>query len=149
MRSDFLTTDCQMVLYDWLNKRIGVEWSPSLRCLGRVVDNEIVGVVGYNSHTDTSCQMHWAGAHKHWLTRTYLKSAFDIAFRQYDYDMVFASIPSGYTDSLKLVPRLGFRELIRLDGAHSDGAIHLFQMKREECPWFGGKHHGKERAESA
>jgi len=139
----FLTDAPRMVLWNFLKERVGVAWSGDFVSLGRVVDGVLVGVVGYNNFTGTSCHMHMAGDGGRWVDRAFLYEAFRYPFETLNLAMVFGVVPSGNTRALKMDLKLGFRELIYIPGAHPDGGIHLLQMHRAECRWLR-KSHGKE-----
>ena len=49
--SEFFTSTPPLVLHKWLKDRIGLHWSTDFRALARVVDSDIVGVVGYEGFT--------------------------------------------------------------------------------------------------
>lgn len=147
--SAFFVTQPVMVLYDWLAARVGMAWSTDFCAIGRVVDRQLVGVVGYNSFTGASCQMHMAGEGR-WMTREFLQRAFHYPFLAWGFPMVFGTVPSGNTRALDIDRRLGFKELIYIPGAHPDGGLHLLQMLREDCRWISGDAHGQQvRAEAA
>jgi RimJ/RimL family protein N-acetyltransferase len=135
---DFYTSTPEMVLYDWLNQRIGIPWSTDLRILARVVNKSIVGCVGFVGFTGTSCQVHFAGDKPGWLTRSMLRIAFGYAFRDLNQVMIFAHIPSGNVTSLRICYKLGFRTLTVINGAHPDGALHILKMDRADCKWIEG-----------
>ncbi len=135
-RSDFLTSTPEMVLYEWLNERIGIPWSTDLRLLARVVDKVIVGCVGFAGFTGSSCQVHFAGTKPGWLNRTLLRTAFHYAFVTANSAMIFAHVPSGNVASLRVCYKLGFRTLVVVNGAHPDGALHILRMNREDCKWI-------------
>lgn len=141
--ADFLTTAPPAVLWEWLSERVGLAYSTDFFAIGRVVDNTIVGVVGYNNFTGTSCHMHMAGDGPRWVNRAFLHQAFRYPFELLGLQMVFGVVPSGNTRALKMDLKLGFHELIYIPGAHPDGGIHILQMKKEECRWLR-KEDGKE-----
>jgi RimJ/RimL family protein N-acetyltransferase len=127
----FLTDRPPMVLHEWLHKRIGLPWSTDFRALARVVDGQIVGCVGYEGFTGTSCRMHMAGE-GNWITREFIRKAFRYPFNVLGLPMVFGVVPSGNRTALEIDLRLGFTELIYIDGAHPDGGLHFLQLKRED-----------------
>lgn len=143
MRSDFLTDCPPMVLHDWLNKRVGVPWSADFRALARVVDKKIVGVVGYEGFTGRAVRMHMAGEGKNWINREFLRTAFRYPFVTLGLPMVFGVIPSGNKAALELDRKLGFTELMYVEGAHPDGGLHFMQMKREDCRFLEMEHEQK------
>jgi len=143
----FLTNSNQMVLWDWLSQRVGIPYSSDFTALGRVVDGKLIGVVGYNNFTGTSCQMHMAGEGR-WMNREFLYEAFRYPFETLGLTMVLGNVPSGNIRALRIDLKLGFKELLYIPGAHPDGGIHLLQMKRENCRWL--RNHGKkEHSEAA
>lgn len=134
-----------MVLHEWLRERIGLPWSTDFRALARVVDGRIVGCVGFEGFTGTSCRMHMAGE-GNWITREFIRKAFEYPFVILDLPMVFGVVPSGNKVALEIDLRLGFTELMYVDGAHPDGGLHFLQLKREA--WQRTKY-GKESTRSA
>jgi len=133
---DSLTTAHQTVLWEFLRDRIGIPYSTDLMCLGRVKDDRLIAVVGYNNFTGTSCHMHMAGDDSRWMNKRFIYEAFRYPFQTLDLTMVFGIVPSGNIRALGIDLKLGFRELIFIPGAHPDGGIHILQMTRDECRWL-------------
>jgi RimJ/RimL family protein N-acetyltransferase len=130
-----LTTANQMVLWKFLQDRIGIHWSTDLVCLGRIVRGKLIGVVGFNNFTGTSCHIHMAGD-PGWISREFIRASFGYVFEEGGLTMVFGIVPSGNIRALGIDRKLGFRELIYIPGAHPDGGLHILQMKREDCRWL-------------
>lgn len=124
-----------MVLYEWLNARIGLAYATDFKALGRVVDKNIIGVVGYTGHTGASCQMHMAGDGPYWVNRQFLRRAFALPFLGWGYQVVLGIVPSGNAQALDMDKRLGFTEVATIEGAHPDGALHILEMRKENCRW--------------
>lgn len=124
------------LLFDWLQRRTGIERTPGFRAIGRVVDGELVGVVGFNGQNGASCQMHMAGEGKHWISRKFIREAFRYAFEVCGYNVVFGMVPSGNVAAYDIDIRLGFEEVATIVGAHPDGALHFLVMRREDCRWL-------------
>jgi hypothetical protein len=143
--SEFFTSSPPLVLHDWLRQKIGIPWSTDFRALARVVDAKIIGVVGYEGFNGRSCRMHMAG-NPGWITRQLIQRAFRYPFVVLDLPMVFGVVPSGNLEALEIDKRLGFKELLYVDGAHADGGLHFLQLKRED--WLRTKH-GKQSTLSA
>lgn len=143
MRS-FLTDKPLMVLFEFLELHAGIMWTPDFQALGRVVDGELIGVIGFNHFNGASCQMHMAGE-RGWATRGFIETAFRYVFLQRSLNMVFGFVPSGNTAALDIDLRVGFRKLMSIPGAHPDGALHILCMRREDCRWLERKKHGQER----
>jgi hypothetical protein len=141
--TSFFTDKPPLVLHDWLRQRIGLPWSTDFRALARVVDDEIIAVVGYEGFNGASCRMHMAGDRPGWMSREFIRLAFRYPFVILDLPMVFGVVPSGNTTALEIDRRLGFKEILKVDGAHPDGALHFLQLKRED--WMRSKY-GKQSA---
>ena len=123
------------VLYEWLNERVGLAWSDDFKAIGRVIGDELVGVVGFTGFNGASMQMHMAGASKHWITRKFIREAFRYAFETCGCKVVFGLVPSGNTVALGIDHRLGFKEVAMIPGAHPDGGLHFLVLRREDCRW--------------
>jgi RimJ/RimL family protein N-acetyltransferase len=104
--------------------------------LGRVVDGELVGVVGFNGYNGASIQMHMAGDGGRWITRKLIREAFRYAFKTCGCEVVFGMVPSGNRTALDIDLRLGFQEVAVVPDAHPDGALHILAMRRDECRWL-------------
>ncbi len=124
------------MLFEWLHKRICLARSEDFRAIGRVVDGVLVGVVGFNGFNDRSVQLHMAGEGKRWISRKFISEVFNFAFVTCGCNVVFGIVPSGNVKALEIDLRLGFTEFARIDGAHSDGALHFLMMRRENCRWI-------------
>lgn len=135
MRGFYVDTP-PLVLHAWLAERIGLPWSTDFKALGRVEDDRIIAVVGFEGFTGTACRMHMAGDKKGWMTRDFIRKAFNYPFNVLGLNMVFGLVPSGNTEALDVDRRLGFRELMYIPGAHPDGGLHLLQMLRTQCRWL-------------
>lgn len=135
--SEFFTSTPPLVLHKWLNDRIGLHWSTDFRALARVVNSEIVGVVGYEGFTGTACRMHMAGEGR-WITREFVRRSLAYPFQILGLKMVFGVVPSGNRGALDIDLRLGFTELIYVPGAHPDGGLHFLQLTKEN--WLRSKY---------
>lgn len=129
-------------MHKYIHDRTGLPWSVDFRALGRIVDRKLVGVVGYEGFNGSSCRMHMVGD-PGWMNREFIRKAFRYPFIILDLPMVFGVVPSGNTRALDIDLRLGFKELLKIEGAHPDGALHLLQLKRED--WLRSKY-GKQSA---
>lgn len=94
-------------------------------------DGRIIGCVGYEGFTGTSCRIHMAGEGPGWISRDFIRYTFRYPFDVLGLNMVFGVVPSGNTTALKIDLKLGFTELIYIEGAHPDGGLHLLQLTRE------------------
>lgn len=139
----FLTDKPLMVLFEYLEQKCGIMWTPDFQALGRVVDGRLVGVIGFNNFNGASCQMHMAGEPR-WVSRGLIETAFRYVFIMRDLKMAFAFVPSGNQVALDIDLRVGFKKLMTIRDAHPDGALHVLQMRKENCRWLGRQRHGQE-----
>jgi hypothetical protein len=135
-RTEVFIGEPKELLYRWLNDRISLAWCEDFRAIGRVLNGELVGVVGFTGHNGASCQMHMAGVTKDWMSRSFLRESFKYVFETCGYNVAFGVVPSGNTVALDIDLRLGFKELATIVGAHPDGALHFLVMRREDCRWL-------------
>jgi len=135
----------QEFLAKWLCDRIGLTPTPEIMCLGTVIGDRLVGVVGYDGYNGASIQMHVAGE-GNWFTKESLRTAFDYPFNVLNVNMVIGLVPSGNTDAIKFNTHLGFQTDAVLKGAHPDGALLVMSMTREQCRYLNRKRkcHGQE-----
>ncbi len=129
---DFFVDHPHRVLYNWLAPRIKLTWSDDFRGLARIRDDVIVGCVGYEGFTGTSCRIHMAGDAPGWMNRDFIRLAFRYPFDVLDLKMVFGVVPSGNVAALKIDLKLGFEELLYVPEAHPDGGLHFLQLTREK-----------------
>jgi hypothetical protein len=132
-----ITTRHQEFLAHWLCERIGYVPSSNLKCLGSVdsTDTVLRGVVGYDGFNGASVVMHMAGE-PGWIDKAMLHAAFDYPFNEMDCNQVLAFVPSGNEAALKINARLGFELVVKLSGAHPDGALFVMRMTRDNCKWL-------------
>jgi len=134
--ASFLTSEAPFVLFDFLKERIGLTWSQDLRMIGKVEDGVLVGVIGYNQYTGSSCQMHFAGDKKGWFSRKVLSEIFRYAFDVLNCKVVYAQVASSNAEALDIDRRVGFKDVVFLPDAHPDGGVYLLQMFKEDCRWL-------------
>lgn len=126
------------VVWSWLNKRTRLPWSSDLRCVGVMrQDGSLAAAVGFNGWQTASCFMHVAFDSPHSLTRALLRAAFDYPFMRNGKDAVYALIDQGNDECLRLVRKLGFREVCR-----TVDCVFL-EMKADECRWIREVNHGQ------
>lgn len=131
------------MLRDWLCDRIGLSPTKDFQCIGSVNGGIILGVVGFDGYNGASIQMHAAGD-PGWLTKELLWASFDYAFNVCKVNMTIVLIDSANAKSLRFNSHLGFKEAIRLEGAHPDGALVIMTMTRGECRYLNKDRHGQE-----
>ena len=132
---DRLIGDHQRI-QDWLHAGSGLPIQDQFYGIAREVDGVIVAAFGYDSFQGTSCQFH-TRTDKPWgYNRLLLGMAFDIPFKQWDYNCLISIIQSGNVKSLNMSNRLGFTERLVIQGAHPSGGLHIGVMYKAECRWL-------------
>jgi hypothetical protein len=126
------------VVWTWLNQRTRLPWSSDLRSVGLMrPDGTIAAAVGFNGWQTNSCFMHVAFDTPHSLTRSLLRAAFDYPFVRNGKEAVYALIDQGNDECLRLVRKLGYREIYRTVDCV------FFEMKADECRWIKGEKDGQ------
>ena len=126
--------------YGWIAAKADLALSPGFRAL-EALDHEgaIVGMVGYDGWTKSAVSMHVALDHPMALRRL-IRPAFGIAFYEFGKEVVVANVLSTNERSLRLVQKLGFREVYRgKDWIDRGVDLVLHEMRRRECRWLGEK----------
>ena len=83
--------------------------------------------------------MHVAFDGAHGLTRKLWRAAFDYPFVKCGRDAVYCLIYQDNDEALRLVRKLGYRELVRTVESV------MFEMRHDECRWIKEEDHGKQR----
>ena len=130
-----IVVDHQDVLADFLCARIGLEPTRHLRCIGRVRDDVLIAVVGFDGWNGSSVQMHCAGDDPRWINREFLHSAFSYPFKN-GCNVVLGLVPSGNERAVKLNHHLGFSTLVEIPGGHPDGSLIVMAMQKADCRWI-------------
>ena len=136
MRS-ILTNDPKRVI-DWVCARTGgANLGTHATAIGLLSDGELVAGVMYDNYHRASIAMHIAGEGPHWLTREFLRVAFDYPFRQLGVFKVCGIVDSGNEAAMRFDKHLGFVEEGRIRGACKNGCDLVFlSMTAEQCRWL-------------
>lgn len=127
--------------YGWIAERAHVVPTLGFRALEAVDDSgRIHGMVGYDGWLPGAVSMHIALEHPA-AFRSLLRPCFGIVFEAppvgYDKPMALCTVLSTNTRSLRLVDRVGFREVFRGRNWWAPGTdLVFFEMRREECRWI-------------
>lgn len=126
------------VIWEWLHRKTKLPWSSDLRVVGIMrEDGSVAGAVGFNAWQTESCFMHVAFDNPHALNRDLLRSAFHYPFVACGKGAVYALIDKGNEDCLRLVRKLGYREITRtVDSV-------MFEMLARDCRWIKEKEYGQ------
>ena len=106
-------------------------------CLSMTDANEkLLGGVIYTNYLGASIQIHITAIKPGFLTRTFLWFAFTYPFEQLKVTTLFGQVQSDNKVALDLDRRLGFKEVLRIDGIYPTGQLVLLSMTRDECRWL-------------
>lgn len=126
------------IVWQWLHRKVKMPWSSDLRVVAAMrEDGSIAGAVGYNGWQTDSCFMHVAFDSPHSFTRDLLRASFYYPFIQSGKEAVYALIDKGNDECLRLVGKLGYREVYRTVDCV------MFEMKAGECRWIKEKEYGQ------
>lgn len=129
--------------FNWVQERTGCVLTVRARALeARDTAGRIRGVVAYDCWTENAVQAHMAvDAPVVW--RSLLPSVFTYPFLEAGKGLLLGIIPANNERSCNMTQRLGFREAYRvLDGWAVGVDLVVHEMRRHECRWLKGNHHG-------
>jgi RimJ/RimL family protein N-acetyltransferase len=123
---------------DWVARRtnefgnfgagVGIGWQTDGRLRAGVV---------YGNYNGVNIEMHVASDESgHWLTREFLRVAFDYPFNQAKVNRITALMGSGNEKALRFNQHLGFRHEATLKGAHPTGDLIVRVMWRADCRYL-------------
>lgn len=131
------------VIGPWVCSRAGGTWTPGRGTgIGRVRDGELVGGVLYEDWNGANVVAHIAGEGQGWLDRELLWTMFDYPFNQLGVTRITGVVPSANAAARRFDEHLGFVQEAVLEGAHPDGDLIVYRMRRDECKWLRMKRHG-------
>ena len=105
-------------------------------CIGNELSGELRAVVVYCGFGGKSCVMHIASEGSHWMTKGFLKIAFEYPFKNMGLKVILATISGKNEKSLRLSRHLGFQEVATIADAHNDGDLVILKMRSEDCKWI-------------
>ena len=123
-------------LKSWASKILDIPLPYDSQCIGNVLSNELRAVVVFCNFQGKSCQMHIASSGSHWMTKDFLKIAFDYPFNKLKLKVIIGVVPGNNEKALKLDRHLGFKEIADIADAHKDGNLVLLTMRPEYCKWL-------------
>jgi RimJ/RimL family protein N-acetyltransferase len=137
-----IDTTNQEELAEWLCSRIGLLPTKNLRCIGRRgAKGDIIGVIGYDSFTNASVQMHSAGE-GNWLSKEFLRVMFDYPFVVCKLKVVYGCVLESNERALKLNYRVGFKYEHTLKDCYLEGGAIIMSMSKDECRYLKEIPHG-------
>lgn len=126
------------VILDFLNERIpGGSFEKGLPCVGMLEDGKLVGAVAYNHYTGNAILMHVAGAKRGWVTRKFLRAAFNYPFHQLGCTRVTGLVRTDNPVAQDFDERIGFKREGLIREGDDDGCdLILYGMLKRECRWI-------------
>ncbi len=124
-------------LWAFINARVGVPWSSDFRAIGVVRNDCLAAVVAYNGFTGRTCFMHDAIDDPTVIDRTFVREIFKYPFEQCGVKYILAMVDSANERALSINRRIGFKEILRLDGAGLEGPdMILLQLDAASCRYL-------------
>ena len=121
-------------LKDWAIKH-NMPTPDDAHYLGQVLNNEIRAVVVYCGFFGKSCMIHVGSEGQHWMTKAFLKKAFDYPFNTLKLKVIIGTVAGSNEKSLKLNRHLGFKDVATIPDAHNDGDLVILEMRPNFCKW--------------
>lgn len=105
--------------------------------IGWARDDRLVAGVVYNEWNGVNLCMHVASdGTRRWLTREFLRVAFDYPFNQAGVRRVTGLVGEGNAEARRFDEHLGFKLETRLTGAHPTGDLLVYVLWRDDCRWL-------------
>lgn len=102
-------------------------------------DNQVKWIVGYDSFVGKTCQIHTASVGLKSMPRSLIWAGFDYPFKRLGLKVIVSTVDSHNELAMKYNKKLGFQEVMRLEGCHDEGGdIVIFKMNKEDCRWLRG-----------
>lgn len=116
---------------------VQVQKSDDFQAIGRVgTGGSLIGVVAYNGFCGNTCAMHIAGD-GNWVSREYIKAAFDYPFNQLGIEAVIAPVAADNHKALRFDKHFGFQEVHRVKNGWEKGTDLIYlQLLRKDCRWL-------------
>jgi RimJ/RimL family protein N-acetyltransferase len=116
-------------------ERSGLIPVPDFRAVAREVDGKVVGAFGYDHHNRDWCFMHIC-LEPRGMNRRLLRMAFEVPFKQWGYEYVYAGIQETNKKCLKLAASLGFVEFDILPRVYPTERLRFLVMHKSDCRWL-------------
>jgi len=125
----------QQSLKDWAIKH-QMPTPPDAHYLGQVLDNEIRAVIVYCGFVGKSCLIHVGSEGQHWMTKSFLKEAFNYPFKTLKLKVIIGTVAGSNEKALKLDRHLGFKDVAFIPDAHDKGDLVILEMRPSFCRWL-------------
>jgi len=132
------TPDLRNLGMQILQKEIGVQPCGDFQAIFWVGEgNKIEWVVGYTAFIGKTCQMHVINLVESYTPKGLLFGAFDFPFNYLGVEKIIAIVNSLNTRAMNYDKKLGFTEVVRLEGMHDDGGdLVVLEMNKADCRWI-------------
>ena len=130
--------EAKQVASDILLKEVGVQPCGDLQALFWVDEkNKIEWVIGYTAFIGKTCQMHMVNLKGGYTPKGLLFGAFDYPFNYMGVEKAIGVLNSLNTKAVEYDKKLGFAEVLRLEGMHDDGGdLIVMEMNKADCRWI-------------
>jgi RimJ/RimL family protein N-acetyltransferase len=130
--------EAKQIAADILLREVGVQPCGDLQALLWVDEaNKIEWVVGYTAFIGKTCQMHVINLTEAYTPKGLLFGAFDFPFNYLGVEKIIAIVNSLNTRAMNYDKKLGFTEVVRLEGMHDDGGdLVVLEMNKADCRWI-------------
>jgi hypothetical protein len=121
-----------------LFEHVGVQPCGDLQALFWVdEENKIEWVIGYTAFIGKTCQMHMVNLKGGYTPKGLLFGAFDFPFNYLGVEKAIGVLNSLNTRAVEYDKKLGFTEIVRLEGMHDDGGdLIVMEMNKADCRWI-------------
>jgi hypothetical protein len=130
--------EAKQIASDILLKEVGVQPCGDLQALFWVdEENKIEWVIGYTAFIGKTCQMHMVNLKGGYTPKGLLFGAFDYPFNYLGVEKAIGILNSINTKAVEYDKKLGFTEVVRLEGMHDDGGdLIVMEMNKADCRWI-------------
>ena len=121
-----------------LLEHVGVQPCGDLQALFWVdEENKIEWVIGYTAFIGKTCHMHMVNLKGGYTPKGLLFGAFDFPFNYLGIEKAIGVLNSLNTKAVEYDKKLGFTEIVRLEGMHDDGGdLIVMEMNKADCRWI-------------
>ena len=130
--------EAKQIASDILLREVGVQPCGDLQALFWVDEkNKIEWVIGYTAFIGKTCQMHMVNLKGGYTPKGLLFGAFDFPFNYLSVEKAIGILNSLNTKAVEYDKKLGFTEVVRLEGMHDDGGdLIVMEMNKADCRWI-------------
>jgi hypothetical protein len=130
--------EAKQIASDILLREVGVQPCGDFQALFWVDEaNKIEWVIGYTAFIGKTCQMHMVNLKGGYTPKGLLFGAFDFPFNYLGVEKAIGILNSLNTKAVEYDKKLGFTEVVRLEGMHDDGGdLIVMEMNKTDCRWI-------------